>query len=168
MRIGLFLLAPLVALLPPQTDWPGYGRDKGAQRYSPLAQINTENVSKLIPAWAFSMQRDGVPFRPSQSIPLVVNGVMYLSWPFNHVAAMEPETGKIIWEFVARSSLSGREGSMRSIEYWPGDAQFPPEILFATEESELIALNAKTGKPGSGFVREGIVNLKTPQVMNGF
>jgi len=155
-------------MLHAQADWPGYGRDKGAQRFSPLTQINTENVSKLVPAWTFSMQREGVPFRPSQSIPLVVGGIMYLSWPFNHVAAMESQTGRIIWEFVARSSLSGRDGSMRSIEYWPGDKQSPPEILFATEEGELIALNAKTGKPVPGFGREGIVNLKTPEVMNGF
>src|ERR1700722_3228106 len=109
MRIGLFLLAPLVALLPPQTDWPGYGRDKGAQRYSPLTQINTENVSKLVPAWTFSMQREGVPSPPRQSTPLVVNGVMYLSWPFNHVAGICPETGRIIGKVFARSSLSGRE-----------------------------------------------------------
>ncbi len=168
MRISLLLLVTIVSLLQAQSDWPGYGRDKGAQRFSPLAQINTGNVSKLVPAWTFSMQREGVPFRPSQSIPLAIDGIMYLSWPFNHVAAMESETGKIIWEFVSRSSLSGREGSVRSIEYWPGDKQSPPEILFATEEGELIALNAKTGKPIPGFGREGIVNLKTPEVMNGF
>ena len=115
----------------------GIGHDKGAQRYSPLTQINTGNVSKLIPAWTFSMKREGVPFRPSQSIPLVVNGIMYLGWPFNHVAAMDSETGKILWEFTARSGFSGKEGSMRSLEYWPGDAQSPAEILFATEEGEL-------------------------------
>ena len=170
MRKGilLFLLCVPVCALHAQSDWPDYGRDKGAQRYSPLAQINTGNVSKLIPAWTFSMRREGVPFRPSQSIPLVVNGVMYLSWPFNHVAAMESETGKIIWEFVARSGFTGRNGSVRSVAYWPGDAQSPPEILFGTEEGELVALNAKTGKPVPGFGREGIVNLDTPEVMNGF
>jgi quinoprotein glucose dehydrogenase len=164
----LLLLIGAASSLFAQPDWPGYGRDKGAQRYSPLAQINTGNVSKLVPAWTFSMQREGVPFRPSQSIPLVVDGIMYLSWPFNRVAAMESETGKIIWEFASRSEHYGREGSVRSIEYWPGDKQSPPEILFATEEGELIALNAKTGKPIPGFGREGIVNFRTPEVMNGF
>ena len=168
MGRALFLLGCLVYMLHAQTDWAGYGRDKGAQRYSPLTQINTQNVSKLVPAWTFSMERMGVPFRPSQSIPVVVNGIMYLSWPFNHVAAMESETGKIIWEFVARSGFTGRNGSMRSLEYWPGDAQSPPEIVFGTEEGELIALNSKTGKPVPGFGREGIVDLKTPGVMNGF
>jgi quinoprotein glucose dehydrogenase len=168
MRGSAFLVACVVSALSAQADWPGYGRDKGAQRYSPLTQINTENVSKLVPAWTFSMQQEGVPFRPSQSIPIVVNGIMYLSWPFNRVAAMESETGKIIWQFAARSEHFAREGSVRSIEYWPGDERSPPEILFATEEGELIALNAKTGKPVPGFGREGIVNLRTPEVMNGF
>lgn len=162
------LAALLLPILSAQPGWPGYGYDKGAQRYSPLTQIYTGNVSKLIPAWTFSMKEEGLPFRPSQSIPVVVNGIMYLSWPFNRVAAMDSETGKVLWEFRAKSTFPGKEGSMRSLEYWPGDAHSPPEILFATEEGELIALNAKTGKPIPGFGREGIVNLKTPEVMNGF
>jgi glucose dehydrogenase len=57
MRGSAFLLAGVVSVLHAQADWPGYGRDKGAQRYSPLSQVNTENVSKLVPAWTFSMQR---------------------------------------------------------------------------------------------------------------
>jgi quinoprotein glucose dehydrogenase len=166
--IAMLQAGVMAAALHAQADWTGYGRDKGAQRYSPLTQVNTRNVAKLIPAWTFSMQRDGLPFRPSQSIPIVVNGVMYLSWPFNRVAAIDSETGKILWEFKRRSGFSPKEGSMRSLEYWPGDAQSPPEILFATEEAELIALNAKTGRPIPGFGREGIVNFKTPEVMNGF
>ena len=85
---AVVLAGAMAASLQAQADWPGYGRDKGAQRYSPLAQINTGNVAKLIPAWTFSMKRDGLPFRPSQSIPLVVNGIMYLGWPFNHVAGL--------------------------------------------------------------------------------
>ncbi len=167
------LIVPLLAALltfplRSQTDWPGYGRDKGAQRYSPLDQINVGNVSKLVPAWTFAMKKEGAPFRLSQSIPLVVNGTMYLSWPFNHVAALEPETGKLIWQYTAQGDFRGKEGSMRSVEYWPGDTKSPPEILFATEDGELFALNAKTGKPIPGFGNEGIVNLKTPEVMNGF
>jgi glucose dehydrogenase len=74
----VILAGVMAASLQAQADWPGYGRDKGAQRYSPLAQIDTRNVAKLIPAWTFSMRRDGLPFRPSQSIPIVVDGIMYL------------------------------------------------------------------------------------------
>jgi glucose dehydrogenase len=164
----ILLAGVLLPSLDAQTGWSGYGNDKGAQRYSPLTQINTDNVSRLIPAWTFSMRQEGVPFRPSQSIPLVVDGILYLSWPFNRVAAMESETGKILWEFTARNGYTGKLGSMRSLEYWPGDTQYPAEILFGTEEGELYALNARTGRPCPGFGREGVVSLKTPEVMNGF
>ena len=70
MRKALVLLlgCQLLSALHAQSDWPGYGRDKGAQRYSPLTQIHTGNVAKLIPAWTFAMQREGVPFRPSLTL----------------------------------------------------------------------------------------------------
>ncbi len=103
---SVILLGLLAPLLHAQADWPGYGHDKGAQRYSPLTQINTANVSSLVLAWTFSMKTEGLPFRPSQSIPLVVNGVMYLSWPFNRVAALTPETGALLWEFTAKNGFS--------------------------------------------------------------
>jgi len=50
-RTGAVALLAVLPLLQAQTGWPGFGRDKGAQRYSPSDQINTQNVSKLIPAW---------------------------------------------------------------------------------------------------------------------
>jgi quinoprotein glucose dehydrogenase len=59
--IAVLLTGVVAASLHAQADWPGYGRDKGAQRYSPLAQINTRNVANLIPAWTLSMKRDGLP-----------------------------------------------------------------------------------------------------------
>ena len=46
--VAVFLAGVMAASLHAQADWPGYGRDKGAQRYSPLAQINTGNVAKLV------------------------------------------------------------------------------------------------------------------------
>jgi quinoprotein glucose dehydrogenase len=169
MTPRLFTLALLLPFLSQgQGDWPGYGLDKGAQRFSPLKQINVSNVSTLVSAWTFSMQKEGLPFRPSQSIPIMVNGILYVSYPFNRVSALVPETGAVIWEFTAKSGFSGKLGSMRSLEYWPGDRNSPPEILFATEEGELYALDAHTGRPVPGFGNEGVVNLKTPEVMNGF
>jgi hypothetical protein len=69
---------------------------------------------------------------------------------------------------TAPSGFSGKLGSMRSLEYWPGDKTLAPEIFFATEATEFYALNAKTGKPVPGFGKEGLVNLKASEVMNGF
>ena len=170
MRISWLFAAASLALpsLHAQTDWPTWGHDPSNQRHSPLNQINPGNVAKLAPAWSYRMQKEGQAFRLSQSTPLVVNGVMYLSWPWNHVAALEPETGKVLWEYTARGDYRGFEASMRGVAYWPGDKQTPPQIVFGTEEGDLYSLNAKTGKLNPGFGNEGIVNLKTPEVMNGF
>ena len=84
LRIAIVASLALPALYG-QNDWPSYGHDPGGQRYSPLKQITTANVSKLAPAWTYSMRKEGVPFRLSQSIPLMVNGVLYLGYPYNHV-----------------------------------------------------------------------------------
>lgn len=170
MRIlWVMVVASLVLpTLHAQNDWPTYGHDPGGQRFSPLKQINSKNVSRLVPAWSYQMKKEGQPFRASQSLPLVVNGVLYLSWPYNHVAALEPETGKVLWEYTAPGDFRGNLGSMRSLAYWPGDAQTSPQILFGTEDGELYSLNAKTGQPNPAFGNEGVVNLKTPEVMNGF
>ena len=56
-----------------QTDWPFFGNDPGAMRYSPLRQIQAGNIERLKPAWTF---RTGKP--ASESVPVVVNGVMYV------------------------------------------------------------------------------------------
>ena len=178
MRIQWLVLVASIALpaLYAQNDWPAWGRDAGNQRHSPLKQINAGNVSKLVPAWQYSMKKEGQPFRPSQSTPLMVGGVLYLSFPFYRVVALEPETGKVLWEHTAKGDYDSPEhrthfnglGSMRGLAYWGGDKQTSPQIVFGTEEGELISLNAKTGKPNPGFGNEGVVNLKTPEVMNGF
>ena len=170
MRISwLILMASLsLPVLHAQNDWPSYGHDLGGQRYSPLKQINTSNITKLVPAWSFLMKKEGQPFRNSQSIPIMVNGVLYVGFPYNHVAALESETGKVLWEFTGRTVTRTTLGSMRSLAYWPGDRQTPPQILFGTEDGELYSINAKTGKPNPGFGNEGLVNLKTPEIMNGF
>jgi len=168
------LLLSIVSLMLPalygQNDWPSYAHDPGGQRYSPLKQINATNVSKLVPAWSYQMKKEGQPFRLSQSIPIMANGVLYVGYPYNHVAALESETGKVLWEFTGKSIDQNRMnlGSMRSLAYWPGDKQTPPQIVFGTPDGELYSINAKTGKPNPGFGKEGVVNLRTPEIMNGF
>ena len=85
------------------------GRDAGNQRHSPLTQINTSNVSTLVPAWRYEMKKQGLPSRPSQSTPLMVGGVLYLSFPFYHVVALEPETGDVFWAYTAPGDWNSSE-----------------------------------------------------------
>ena len=116
--------------LPAQNDWPAWGRDAGNQRHSPLKQINPGNVSKLTQAWSYSMKKEGLPSRSSQSTPLMVGGILYLSFPYYRVVALEPETGKILWEFTGAGKPGGGFlGTMRGMAYWTGDKQTPPQIV---------------------------------------
>ena len=180
LRVAL-LLGAILPALSAQTDWPVYGRDAGAMRYSSLKQINTKNVAKLELAWTYDTQApvtqaplpgraggEGAAgargraatarprMRRSSTTPLVIGGVMYLSTAYNRVLALEPETGKKIWEYESQHTPA-----MRGIAYWPGDEQLPPQIVFGTTDGWLISLNAKTGKPVPGFGNEGMVNLRT-------
>ena len=164
------LALPLLQAQNAQNDWPIFGRDASGQRYSPLKQINATNVSKLAPAWKYQMKKEGQPSRPAQSIPLMINGILYLGYPYNHVVALEPETGKTLWEFTAPGDYQKNQTThLRSLAYWPGDKDTPPQILFGNGyNGELYSLNAKTGRPNPGFGNEGVVNLRTPEVMNGY
>ena len=64
-------------------DWPSFGRDFSSQRFSPSTQINTSNVQSLVQAWKVNTGVTG----SFQTTPIVQNGVMYLSLPYNKVVA---------------------------------------------------------------------------------
>jgi quinoprotein glucose dehydrogenase len=146
-----------VAALHGQTDWPSYGHDPGGMRFSPLKQINTGNVSKLVRAWTYDISDQSTRKRPSESTPLVIGGVMYLTTSYGRVVALEPETGKEIWKFETRKN---GVPSTRGLAYWPGDKHSSPLILFGTSSGVLMALNARTGQPSPGFGNEGVVNMR--------
>ena len=73
-----------------ETDWPTYGNDPGAMRYSSLRQIDAGNVQRLKLAWTFRTGKPG-----SEAAPVVVNGVMYVTAP-DGVYGLVPETGELL------------------------------------------------------------------------
>lgn len=135
------------ALLSAQTDWPTYGNDPGARRFSPLKQINTKTVGRLQRAWTFHTGKPG-----SEATPIVVGGVMYTA-AANGIFAIEPETGKKIWHYEAT------QVAMRGLAYWPGDKTTHPRV-FAGVKGGMIALDATNGKPATGFANEGLLDIK--------
>jgi len=149
-------------------DWPMYHRDFAGTGYSPLAQITTQNVAGLTSAWTYRLQSDPPPAPAakgkgkgpaganSEATPIVVNGVMYLPGA-GRVVALDPETGKEIWEYP----VTGGAPSRRGVAYWPGDNNNPPRIVF-TIGRRLLALNANTGKIDPGFGKEGEVDMVVP------
>ena len=130
-----------------QTDWPMFGHDPGATRFSPLKQINAGNIARLQPAWTFHTGKPG-----SEGIPIVVGGVMYVT-AANGLFAIEPETGKQLWHYEAT------QVALRGMAYWPGDKSTHPRV-YAGIKGGMIALDATTGKPAPGFASEGLLDLK--------
>jgi quinoprotein glucose dehydrogenase len=166
-----------------RTDWPTYGQDDGGQRYSTLAQITPKNVAELRPAWTYRMgtrkTQDAagnelpadhatpagrVYLSPSEVTPLMADGLLYLSTPFQRIVALRPETGEEVW---STASLGKGQPSFRGVEYWPGDRGIGPRIFYGTREGSLVGLDARTGAPAESFGQSGAVDLTTPSVMRG-
>ncbi len=118
---------------PAPGDWPMLRRNFQAWSYSPLDQINTENVSGLQLEWVWSMHEGD-----SEPSPLVYDGVIYLINSGNIVQALDAVTGELIWEHHAGPFDSG---DMRNI------AIYEDKIIHATTDTRLLALDARTGEP---------------------
>lgn len=153
-------------------DWPYYAGNAGGSRYSALAQINKTNVSRLRIAWVYhtgdvSDGNDGRPKSEFEATPIVVNGIMYFSTPFNRVIALDPETGREKWSFDPKIDLhvSYSEGLMnRGVAYWKdasGDERSAcyRRIFIATIDARLLSLDADNGRPCTGFGTGGQVDL---------
>ncbi len=128
-------------LLNAQTDpdnWLSYGRDYSNQRFSPLRQINKGNVARLANAWTFN---SGVS-STFQTSPIVVDGVMYLSLPFNHVVALDARTGKEIWRY----KHTRRTEKMCCGPANRGVAVAYGKVFIGTVDARLIALDQNTGR----------------------
>jgi len=120
-------------------EWPSYGRDISNQRYSPLKQINRDNVASLAPRWTY---KSGIN-ATFQTTPIVVGGVMYLSLPFNHVVALDARDGHQLWHYEHQR----REGSkMCCGPANRGVAVSDGKVFIGTVDARLIALDAKTGR----------------------
>ena len=154
-------------------DWPFYGHDAGGTRYSPLAQINRENVAQLKVAWVFHTGdiSDGSGGRKRsglESTPLLVDGTLYLTTGFNRVFAVDAETGKQLWVYDPKIDLNGNYGDgliNRGVAVWVDRVQAKEKpcrmrIFEATLDARLVALDGATGEPCLDFGDRGQVSLR--------
>src|SRR5215470_14250467 len=93
-----------------ESDWPAYGRDAGGSRYSPLAQINRGNVGQLKIAWtyrtgAMDVKAASAKRAAFEATPILVDGSLYLTTPFNRVIALDPATGAERWTYDPQVKL---------------------------------------------------------------
>ncbi len=106
--------------------------------YSALDKINTSNVKGLVPVWSFSTGVDS----GHESPPIVNNGVMFVSTPYNQVLALDAATGDLLWRFKRKIP----EGFRALHNTSRGVALYGDKVLFPALDSVLVALDAKTGK----------------------
>jgi quinoprotein glucose dehydrogenase len=133
-------------------DWPRYARDLGGTRYSPLPDINSANIGKLKQAWSFQLRPRGGAGLLGGSVPIVVDGTMYVPLG-NAVVALEAHTGRELWRHEVKGGLV-----RRAVSYWAGEGRIKPRIFYSTG-STLVALSAATGQPDAGFGDKGVATI---------
>ena len=149
------------------TNWLTHGRTHSEQRYSPLAQINADNVANLGLAWSVDLP----DARQLVATTLAIDGVLYSTGSFSVVTAIDARTQKILWTYDpkvvehAGDTLRVLWGTSRGVGYWSG------KIYIGAGDGRLIAVDAKTGKevwstmtvePGSFYYITG-----APRAFNG-
>jgi len=152
-------------------EWPNYGNDAGGTRYSPLTQIDRENVARLRIAWTYRTgETVGVPgpwgHYAFEATPLMVDGTLFFSTPYNRVIALDGETGKERWAWDANVDRSHRVAlaTSRGVSTWldveaRADRTCRRRIFVGTIDARLVALDAATGAPCADFGRSGQVDL---------
>ena len=121
-------------------NWSSYGKDYSNTRYTSSKQIDTQNVGALVPRWVY---QTGGPIGSFETTPLVVDGVMYLTTPFNHAIALDARTGRQVWRYEHKQSSNpiiccGPNNRGLAVAYG--------RVYMATLDAHLVALDQETGK----------------------
>ena len=152
-------------------DWPVTGGDPGGMRYSPLAHIDRTNVADLDVVWTYRHgdYRSGWPdpFKGTafQATPIVVDGRMIFTTPFNRVIALDPATGRELWTFDPEIDKDRRFGNLmvnRGVAFWRSSAVEPEcrtRVFLGTLDARLISIDAESGEPCDDFGDDGEVDL---------
>ncbi len=117
-----------------------WGLGTQGQRYSPLKQVNTGNVARLAPAWAFSF--GGEKQRGQESQPVIHDGKMFVTASYSRIYALDAKTGRKLWKYEHRLP----EGIMPCCDVVNrGAALYDNLVIFGTLDAQLVALNQDTG-----------------------
>jgi quinoprotein glucose dehydrogenase len=172
MKTALTILLAITTgtVLAGQT-WTAYGGDAGGTRYSPLRQITRTNVTRLRVAWSYrtgalepkTALNDKAAF---EATPILIDGTLYLTTPFNQVIGLDPGSGAAAWTYDPKVDRSHdySEVTSRGVAAWidPRAASGTPcrlRIFEGTIDARLISLDGKTGTPCAGFGDAGSLDL---------
>ncbi len=162
---GIIFIMPGCHTSDPYTGWGIVNGNSTGNKYSSLAQIDTNNVQQLQVAWTYhSGDPDTAAHSQIQCNPVIEKGIMYVTSPQLKLLALDAGTGKQIWSYSPFDTLSVDKkmyfvlNNNRGVTYWTdnnGD-----ERIFYTAGSFLRAINAKTGKLIETFGSKGMVDLR--------
>ncbi|TRA98294.1 MULTISPECIES: glucose/quinate/shikimate family membrane-bound PQQ-dependent dehydrogenase [Rhizobium/Agrobacterium group] len=155
----------------PDADWHQYGRTPYGQRYSPLTQVNVDNVSQLKEAWRYQTGDvklpDDVGETTYQVTPLKVGNTLYICTPHNWAIAIDAATGKEKWKYDPNVGLNPdrQHQTCRGVSYYaePNAAQgtaCAERVYLPTSDARLIALDAATGQVCTSFADQGVLHLE--------
>jgi len=149
-----------------RVDWPAYGSDAGATKYSSASQIDRTNAQRLSVAWTWETGEAPLAAqraRPGQfqATPLVINDTMYVSTAYNRVVALNASTGTLIWEYDPHAYDAGQPPNgtgfvHRGVAMWTDGKE---RRILMNSRWNLIALDATTGKLVRSFGDTGVVDL---------
>ena len=171
MALGTLISAAVQAA----NDWPHYGGDEGGSHYSPLDQINRDNVGKLQLAWVFqtgelAQHPDKKAIASLNTTPLLLpepaGRSLVFCTAFNRIIALDPATGTERWTYDPGVDQGPRQPryNCRGIAYWQ-DRQAAPDsacahrLFMGTTDVRLVAVDARSGRPCEDFGTGGQVNI---------
>lgn len=173
--LTVFRLAPFAETVSAQSKsdigWPNYGNDAGGARYSPAKQIDRSNVAQLKVAWTYRTgalgHNEELDKKAAfEATPILIEGKLFLSTPYDHVVALNAETGAKLWEFDPKLELpyGASEVTSRGVSAWRDPsakrgARCALRIFIGTLDARLIAVDGETGKPCMDFGMNGEIDL---------
>jgi quinoprotein glucose dehydrogenase len=168
------VLAPAHAQEPTASDWGYWGGDASGERYSPLSEINRDNVARLRIAWTYRTGELGAGLLHPERLafaatPVLAFGTLYLSTPTNILIAVDADTGRERWRFDPRIDRSRDYPQLtsRGVAVWSDtDAEHGApcrrRVFAGTLDGRLLAVDADTGRACTEFGVQGSVPLGAP------
>ena len=167
MKTSAILLVAVLVSSTHAQNWVSVGGNRGCMRYSPLKQINQDNVKALEIAWIYHTgELNRTRKKIIECTPVIVDGVMYITTGHLRVVALKADTGEELWEFDPFENgppdtplASG--GVNRGVAYWSdGLPNGERRIIHGSAHGQMYSLDAKTGKLDPRFGNDGIKDLR--------
>lgn len=163
-------------------DWPAYGRTQAGVRYSPLTQINDQNVKNLKVAWTYrtgDFKNDNDSGETTNELtPIKIGNNMFMCTTHQNLIALDPATGKQKWKFdpQIKSDKTYQHLTCRGVSYYDeantvgfaaslahkqsSSTLCPRKVILPVGDGRIVAVNADNGTRCTDFGTNGEVNLQ--------